>query len=152
MTDSFEKAYGLAVRYLARRARSRYEMKKYLSGKAVDPDLIREVLARLEDLAYLDDRSFARQFIESRHRFKPKSRYALKYELKAKGIGETIADELLCEYDDLDLALRAVGPKKDQWNRLDRDTRKKKVMNYLRYRGFDYGVCLMVWEKLFSSF
>lgn len=151
MTDPFEKAYGLAVRYLARRARSRYEMKRYLSGKSLDPELIRRVIRRLEDQGYLDDRAFGAQFIESRRRFKPKSTYALRYELKAKGIADPVADDLLSDCDDLDLALRAVAPRQDQWRRLDREERKKKLMNYLRYRGFDYSICLTVWEKIFSS-
>ena len=88
---------------------------------------------------------------ESRVRFKPKSRFALGHELKAKGIDASLAQPILDQYCDLDLALRAVKPRIQPWHGLDPETRKNKLMNFLRYRGFDYGVCIAVWEKMFPS-
>lgn len=150
MAKPFEKAYAMAVRYLARRARSRFEMARYLDRKATDPEIRDQVLSRLEEEGYLNDREFARQFIAARIRFKPKSTYALGYELKAKGIDQSLASELLASFEDLDLAVKAVEHRRDQWRRLDPEECKKKLMNYLRYRGFDYGTCTAVWEKCFS--
>jgi len=150
MGNPFDKAYDLAVRYLARRARSCFEMQHYLSQKkGVDTPVAKQVIERLIDLGYIDDRNFARQFIRDRIRFKPKSRYALGYELKAKGIDETLAAELLDPLDDADLAMEAALQRIDQWKRLAPEDQKKKLMNYLRYRGFDYTTFMVVWEKLF---
>ncbi len=150
MDNPFDKAYALAVRYLARRARSCFEMQHYLSQKkGVDPLIANRVIDRLVDLGYMDDREFARQFIRERIRFKPKSRYALGYELKAKGIDETLTAELLDPLDDADLAMEAALQRIDQWKRLAPEDQKKKLMNYLRYRGFDYTTFMVVWEKLF---
>ena len=149
MADAFEQAYQRALRYLARQAKTCREIETYLNQKGVSGEVVEQVISRLLTLGYLNDKRFADQFIESRIRFKPKSRFALGYELKAKGIDESLAQTLLEEYDDLDLALKAVAAKQDQWRRLDPETCQKKVMNYLRYRGFDYGICRAVWEKLF---
>ncbi len=144
-------AFNLALRYLARSPKSVMEMKKYLAGKHLEPDEINGVIERLIELKYLDDKTFARQFIENRIRFKPKSAYALGYELRLKGIEPEIADEFLATLDDLELAWSAAKKKQTQWRHLDRDKKKKKLMNHLRYRGFNQGVCVTVLERFLTK-
>jgi len=145
-------AFNLALRYLARSPKSVMEMKKYLAGKHLEPDEINGVIERLIELKYLDDKTFARQFIENRIRFKPKSAYALGFELRRKGIEPEIADELLTRLDDLELAWSAAMKKKRQWQHLDREKKKKKLMNHLKYRGFNQGVCVTVLERFLTEF
>ncbi len=146
MDPEFSKAYNLALRYLARRSKSIKEMKHYLTGKSISSQVVDDVINKLTGFKYLDDRAFAVQFIQNRIRFKPKSTYALGYELRQKGIHPDLADELLADYDDITLAFKAVDSKKDQWHHLDKETCRKKLMNYLRYRGFDHGVCQAAWQ------
>jgi len=121
-------------------------MKEYLMEKGYDANIIEQVIMQLSNFNYLDDKAFARQFIESRIRYKPKSIFALGFELRKKGIDPALAEELLTAFKDEELALKAVKNKKQAWNRLDESERRKKMMNYLRYRGFDYNVCQTVWQ------
>jgi regulatory protein len=146
MDPEFSKAFNLALRYLARRSKSIKEMERYLTGKNISSQVVVNVIDKLLTLKYLDDRTFAAQFIENRIRFKPKSTYALGYELRQKGIHPDLADELLANYDDVTLAFKAVDSKKGQWHHLDKETCRKKLMNYLRYRGFDHGACQAAWQ------
>jgi len=148
---TFDNAFNLALRYLARSPKSVMEIKKYLAGKNLEQDKIDTVIDRLKDLRYLDDSAFARQFIENRIRFKPKSVYALGYELRHKGIDQDIADELLNPLDDMELAWSAARKKQGQWQHLDLDIRKKKLMNHLRYRGFNHSVCMTVLERFLTE-
>ena len=121
-------------------------MKEYLSDKGYNTNIIDQVIVQLSNFNYLDDKAFARQFIESRIRYKPKSIFALGFELRKKGIEPTLAKELLAAYKDEDMALKAIEKKKLAWERLDEFECKKKMMNYLRYRGFDYSVCQAAWQ------
>ena len=121
-------------------------MKDYLSDKGYNANIIDQVIVQLSNFNYLDDRTFARQFIESRIRYKPKSIFALGFELRKKGIDPALAKELLAAYKDEDLALKAIENRKQAWARLDEPECRKKMMNYLRYRGFDYSVCQAVWQ------
>ncbi len=147
-----DKLFNLAFRYLSRSAKTEMQMRNYLKTKHVDTYEIETVVSRLIELGYIDDKAFAGQFIENRIRFKPKSVFALGYELRQKGVDAHIADELLSSYDDLDLALKALETKQDQWRHLDENNCQKKVMNYLRYRGFGYGVCQLAWETFLTEF
>ncbi len=40
------------------------------------------------------------------------------------------------------MAMKAVKPKIKIWQNLDGEKFKKKMMNFLQYRGFNYDVCM----------
>ncbi|NWH04544.1 regulatory protein RecX [Desulfobacter latus] len=141
-----ENAYQKALGYLSKSPKTIRQMKAYLTNKGYDPNIIEQVIAQLSNFNYLDDRAFARQFIESRIRYNPKSVFALEFELRKKGIDPALTGELLTAYKDEDLALKAIENKKQAWRRLNESDRRKKMMNYLRYRGFNYSVCQTVWQ------
>lgn len=132
--------------YLSKSPKTIRQMKGYLTEKGYNANIIEQVIVQLSNFNYLNDEAFARQFIESRIRYKPKSIFALGFELRKKGIDSALAEELLAAYKDEDLALKAVETKKQAWNQLDKSECRKKMMNYLRYRGFDYSVCQTVWQ------
>jgi regulatory protein len=140
------KAYNQAIRFLATRARSIKETEDNLKKKGYDPQVIDQTVSTLKQERLLDDRDFAALFVESRERFRPKSRFALKYELRKKGIRDDIIQETIAGVDDFDAALRAVKSKLSQWQNLDSETFKKKVMNHLRNRGFGYEVSITTYR------
>ncbi|MCP3944920.1 MAG: regulatory protein RecX [Desulfobacteraceae bacterium] len=151
MNPSVRKAFDLALGYLARRNRSILETNKYLSKKGFIAPIIDEVIQRLRDKNYLNDKIFAENYLENRKANKPKSLFAFRYELKNKGIHPTIIDQLLTEYDDLELASLAIGPKIRSWQHLDGKSLKKKVFGYLRYRGFSFSIIQFTWQQTFKS-
>ncbi len=146
-----KKAFGLALGYLSRRPRSIMEMNDYLSKKDFDPLVVDRIVQRLRDENYLNDETFAKNYLENRKRNKPKSLFAFRYELENKGIHPAIIDEALVGYEDLELAFLAVTPKIRLWHHLDGESLKKKVFGYLRYRGFSFSVIQSTWQNFFDS-
>ena len=57
--------------------------------------LVDEVVVRLTDLRYLDDEAFARAWVESRDRARPRGEHALRRELQLKGVDRALVDEVL---------------------------------------------------------
>ena len=51
--------------------------------------------ARLTELGYLDDEAFARAWVESRDRARPRGEHALRRELQLKGVDRALVDEVL---------------------------------------------------------
>jgi len=139
---SIKRPLNLAIKYLSYQPRTVYEMQEYIKKKGFSEDIIEKIIEILLEQNHLNDRDFATLFIESKVRNKPKSKFAFQYELKKKGINPSIIDAILEQYDDQDLALKAVRPKIRMWQNLDEDKFKKKMMNFLRYRGFNYDICL----------
>lgn len=72
MTDDFQSLLNDAFRFLSFRARSRQEMITYLEKrgkkKNTDPTILSRVLLRLEEMDYINDQTFARDWINSRSR------------------------------------------------------------------------------------
>lgn len=151
MNTHIKKAYGLALRYLSIRQRSLLEMNDYLLKKGFSAQDVARIVQQLMDENYINDRLFAQNYLENRKRNTPKSLFAFRYELETKGIDPQIIDELLTEYDDLELAFLAVKPKIRLWQHLEAATFKKKVFRFLQYRGFGFAVIQTTWQKIFNS-
>nr|NJM01143.1 regulatory protein RecX [Desulfobacula sp.] len=140
-----------ALRYLSHQPRSIREIYEYLTKKGFDEGLVLETIEMLKEKEYLNDEIFTRNFVESRINHKPKSKFALAYELNKKGIDSAIIEAALEAYDDRDLALKAVQPKLKPWTRLDGEKFKKKILNFLQYRGFKPDVSISIFNELAQS-
>ena len=138
----------LAVKYLSYRPKTVYEMKAYIEKKGFNKKIIEKVITILLEQNYLNDEEFTKLYIDSMVRNKPKSKFALSFELNQKGVNQTIVESALEPYDNNSLALKAVTPKLKIWKLLDKKNRNKKLMNFLQYRGFDYDVCMRTLEAI----
>src|SRR5207253_1462138 len=92
-----QQAVDRAFNYLSFRPRSREEVRRYLRRKETPPELIDAVLARLDSLDLVNDRSFASFWLENREQFSPRGAQALRNELRMKGIERDVVDELIDE-------------------------------------------------------
>jgi len=149
--DERHKAYDQALRYLSFRARSRREVERHLGEKGYSPEVVTATVERLLDEGYLDDEAFARFWLENRERFRPRSQRALRYELRQKGIAAELIDSLLTDLDEDELAWAAVEGKVIQWQNLDEEEFKKKVLGFLNRRGFNYEVAYRMFDRAWSQ-
>src|ERR1035437_3344189 len=92
-----DKAYGQALRYVALRSRSLWEMETYLKRKKVDEIVAQKILNKLSDLDLLSDLSFARSWVQNRRLLKPVSRRRLIQELRQKRVNNEIIEQVLAE-------------------------------------------------------
>ena len=151
VNKTITRALNLATGYLSHQPRTIQEMQKYLKNKGFSEDIEKKIIAILIDKNYLNDKEFARLFIETRIKTKPKSKFALQYELEIKGINSSQIESLLEVYDDQKLALKAAESKIKIWQNLDLGSFKKKMMNFLRYRGFNYDICMSTMNLFLKS-
>jgi regulatory protein len=86
-----------AAAFLAVRPRSVAEVRRRLRRLGYPPGLVDEVVDRLVDLRYLDDAAFARAWVESRDRARPRGILALRQELQRKGVSREVTEAVLAE-------------------------------------------------------
>jgi len=85
-------AMDIAVRFLASRPRTRWELERRLRRGGVDESVVAATLDRLETLGYVDDAAFARWLGEQRDRHAPRGQRLLEAELRRSGVpAEVIA-------------------------------------------------------------
>ncbi len=142
-----DKAYNHTLRFLSFRARSQMEVTRYLRGKGYSSEVVAGTIDRLLQKQYLDDETFARSWLEDRARFRPRSRRALHYELKQKGIADQVIESVLADLDEDELAWTAVERNLHRWENLDQQDFKKKVIGFLNRRGFGYEIARTVFDR-----
>jgi len=129
-----DKAYGNALRYVAMRPRSIWELETYLKRKDVDEPVAESIIKRLEAVGLLDDTAFAKAWVNNRRLLKSTSRRKLQLELKQKHVPSGIIDAVLREEGADDrTALRELVEKKRA-----RYPDQNKFMQYLARQGFGY--------------
>jgi regulatory protein len=96
---SVAKAEATAYRLLARRDHGRGELAKKLADRGYDAEMVRELLDRLEEVGYLDDRRFAVHQAEvlARKQWGPRR---IQEKLEARGIDAGLVSEILDEIED----------------------------------------------------
>lgn len=88
-----------ALRFLEARPRSAAEVRRRLLLHGYRADLVEGSIERLTELGMIDDAAFARAWVESRDRARPRGERALRQELRTKGIDREVIDETIAERD-----------------------------------------------------
>lgn len=84
-----------AARFLEVRSRSVAEVRRRLTTNGYRADLVDGAITRMTELGMLDDEAFARSWVESRDRSRPRGERAIRVELAQKGVERGVIDEVL---------------------------------------------------------
>jgi regulatory protein len=133
-----DKLYNQALRYVAMRPRTKWEIEVYLSRKNASPTPLNQILNKLSTIGLIDDEKFAGAFVNDRRLLRPTSRRKLVLELRKKHVSNEIIEKVMSEYD----------TEEEQTALLDTISRKRrqtkyqddlKLMQYLARQGYSYG-------------
>ena len=155
--DAESRAFDRAVRFLSYRPRSEAEMRRYLHEKKVDGAVEEKIIARLIDLHYLDDREFARWWIENRTEFSPRGVHAIRQELRLKGVSHDIVGEAIERYlpEAKETVENLARRRASRLSGEDQFTFKRKLSAFLLRRGFSYEdvtpVVNSLWQEIESA-
>lgn len=135
------KAQDTALHYIGYKMRTVQEIRRKLTEKEFPEDVTERVLLFLEKYGYADDREYCRKYIKETLRLKPKGGYAIKAELKQRGIAESLIAEALAETE-LDEAGDALFwlRKKTKGVYPTEQKEKKRVYDFLLRKGYSYSV------------
>lgn len=142
--DLVEQAYERALRYLAYRPRSEQEIRRYLQKRAVSPQAVEQVVARLRRVHLIDDAAFAAFWVENREAFRPRGAWVLRAELRQKGVAPDAIEEALGQHDEEQSAFVAGERAARRYRMLDREAFYRRMLGYLQRRGFAYGIARRV--------
>ena len=131
-----DKAYNKALSLIARRLRSEWEIREYLSKKNYPIDHVDHIIMRLYKRNWLDDESFARMWVENRRLLKSASARRIAQELKSKHVHEDIIRKVLEEdtHEEKGILSELILRKRKQTRYQDDD----KLLAYLVRQGYNY--------------
>jgi regulatory protein len=136
--DQREAAYQRAANLIARRPRSEGELRRRLARLGLPEDEQTAVIGRLRKAGLANDLEFAQAWIENRMEFRPRAAYALRSELRSKGVSPELIDEALGDFDEDEAARRAAKAGARKYRNLSPDLFRRRLGAYLSRRGFTY--------------
>jgi regulatory protein len=138
--DEVERAYERALNFLSYRPRSGAEVRRNLGKKKVELEVVETVVERLERSGLLDDREFARYWVENRLQFNPRGARALRQELWEKGVPDPITSQVLEGFDEEAAARKVAEAGARRLAHLGRSDFRRRLKAYMARRGFSYAV------------
>ncbi len=145
--EDFADAKEKAINYISYRERSKKEIEDYLKNKEIEEVIIQKILSDLEKADLVNNQKFASDWVKDRNKNNPKGNFALKMELKEKGINDSEIEKILQSVDEkknalkvFEKAVRKYGKKKNA---------KEKISQYLQRRGFHIQTILEVLREEF---
>jgi len=144
--DEYKKAEDYLLNLLGYRPYSCEEVRIRMRRKGVKEEIIEETINQAKRAGYLNDLEFAKMWVESRLKFKPRSRRQLRQELREKGIAEDSIEKVteeINEEEEYNLAKRLVEQKLRR-SSLSWD----KMGSYLGRRGFSFEIIRKALEEV----
>ena len=154
MNEQLQKAKDAAYNYLSYRACSVKEVRDKLAQKEFAEETIEQVVDDLQRQKLLNDREFARRFVEARLGRANGSR-KLAQELRRRGIETEIIDEVLGEFaatlDSEERAIGLLGKQAWRYRGLERDKAKRRMLGFLARRGYDAQMARSAVDKVWQE-
>lgn len=146
--DPRARAREVCLRLLTLAPRTRAQLAAALVKKGIPDEAANEVLGRLEEVGLIDDASFARAWVESRHYSRGLAGRALSAELKKRGVA---AEEIRAAIDDqlgpdaeVSAARRLVDRKLGSMRGLSPEQRTRRLAGMLARKGYPAGLAFRV--------
>jgi len=151
--DENEMAYQKALHFISYRPRSSAEVHQNLTKRGIPEALVEQTVNRLQRAGLVNDQEFARAWVENRNTFQPRSKSALRMELRRKGLSDEIVQSVLDEQvDEEALAFEAARKYGRRLAGLEWPEFRQKLSGFLARRGFSYTtlspVVSEVWKEI----
>jgi regulatory protein len=151
--ETQEAALQRALLLLSYRPRAEAEIRQRLEKAGFDVEVTDQVVERLRATGLVQDANFARDWVENRGAFRPRSHKLLAYELRRKGVTEDAIQQALDQTNsDDELAYQAAVRYARKLSGTEFDEFHRRLLAYLGRRGFSYGtaapIVQRVWQEL----
>jgi len=130
-----------ALKYLTHRARTVREVERHLDDCNFGEYEIQQVVERLLELNYLNDESYAEEFVRSRLATKPVSRRKLREQLLSHEVPSDIVEAAIAQVPDnaeQENAAAIAEKFARQLSALDPEEARERIMKRLASRGYSY--------------
>lgn len=150
--EELNKAQAYAFTLLDYRERSLQEIRMRMRQKGYEEKLIAKVIEYLKNRNLINDKRFARLWVESRIK-KGYGSWRIRSELEQKGVDREMTDETLKDLcsgiDEVQVALDLV--KKKRWVSKEPERLTARVSNLLKRRGFSFEVISKVIDEIHAE-
>ena len=144
--------YDRAVMMLAARGRAAKDLERQLVRKGEPAEFARVAVERLASGGFVDDKSYARNFVRSKTRNAGLARLRLQRELGRQGVERAIAAEAIAEVfeedaiDEVATAVALATTRAYSLRGIDPQSQRRRLYSYLARRGYSPSVIAAAME------
>jgi regulatory protein len=152
--DPEQVARTILLRRLEEAPRTRAQLAETLRERGVPDEVAVRVLDRFEEVDLIDDRLFARMWVESRRASRGLSARALRVELRTRGVAEELIGEALegIGHEDEVAAARVIAARKARAVAgLPRPTQVRRISAALARKGYSPSVASRVVREVLDG-
>ncbi len=148
--EEFEAAKVMAVRYLAIRMRSEFELRTYLRKKEFSKRIIERTLLYCKERAYVNDEQYAEMLVRDMININHYGENKMRLMLRKRGISNAIIENVAADQIDQDIQLEiALKLAKKKIVAISDPLKvKERLYRFLKQRGFTYPIISQVFNKL----
>lgn len=140
-----------AVDLVSRRPRSEGEIRVRFTKMKANSEIQEKVIVRLREARMLDDLAFANAWVENRLTFRPRSAWALSFELRKKGVSQELIEQVLEGFNEENAAYKAALIGSRKFRNLSNNNFRKRLGAYLKRRGFRYHIISPVLDRVWQE-
>ncbi|MBE6039092.1 MAG: regulatory protein RecX [Anaerofustis stercorihominis] len=147
---AYEYALDYAFRLLGMSAKTYREMKNKLYDKNLQTSAVNSVMSRLEELGYINDKTYAEDFVEYKME-SGLSKRAISSKLKEKGVDEDLIKSALEIYPDnaeYEFALCFAKKTAEKSDALSYEKLRNRIYSRLASKGFDNRIIFSVLDEI----
>ena len=146
--DRKQTAYRQAVKLLARRPRTERELRTKFERLGLSEVEQEVVMDGLRQAKLVSDAEFAAAWLENRMAFRPRGAWALRAELRARGVSAEVIETALTGFNEEEAALRAARLGLRKYAHLSPELFRQRLNAYLQRRGFQHPTIEALVERL----
>ncbi len=150
-SDRLDRALQCALRIVALRPRSEREIGDRLARRGFGAATVQQVVATLKKRGLADDAAFARFWLDTRERFRPRARRLMELELKQKGVDADTITEALADVDDEQGAYQAAQRRIRSLSGLGYADFRRRLGSFLQRRGFSHAVIIRTIDRVWHE-
>ena len=151
-TYTLQEATRKLEHYCAYQERCHKEVRQKLQSMHMIPEAIDVIIVHLLEHNFLNEARFAKAYVSGKLRIKAWGRRRLTFELKKKDIGKVNINQALTEIENveyIEVFNNLADKKADSITGSDKYKKRKKLIDYLLYRGWETH---LVYEKAKECF
>ncbi len=134
-----------ALNLIKFRVRAEKEVRDKLKKKEYPPEIIEQTIESLKKQKFLDDRLFAKLWVESRIK-RSLGLARLRFELKNKGVSKDLIEEALDRvresYDEKEAVKTVIRQKLEKMKHLSLEKTRSRLFSFLVRRGYPKGLVI----------
>ena len=150
--DSYEEAAQVALRFIAYKPRTTAEVRKRLRESKFSDSAIEHTISHFTQTGLINDGQYARDWVDERQAFHPRSARQMDFELRRKGVSPEDIEAALAEVSEDDqMAYLLASQKINRYKDLDFTEFRNRLSGMLARRGFSYETVTRVVNRLWSE-